>query len=68
MSEIKPWHDVPLCSCGGPMVTRAEHPRGDDMPPEHQLACLGCGESRAGTAVQVEQAERARAAWEAQDR
>lgn len=67
-TPIPPYCDVPLCpvsGCNGPLVTRAEHHRRWEYDPAHRLICLNCGEGRVGTDAEVEQAERARVAWEA---
>jgi hypothetical protein len=57
--------DVPLhAGCSGPLVTRTEHHRHREYDPAYTLICLACGEGVVGTAEQVEQAERARVAWE----
>jgi hypothetical protein len=66
---IPAYCDVPLCHapCNGPLVTRAEHHRGNEYDPAHRLVCLNCGDGRHGTDAEVEQAERARDAWAAHE-
>lgn len=68
-ATIQPWHDVPLHGCDGgigPLVTRAEHPRGGEYDERYRLVCLGCGDGVEGTDEQVARAERARDAWTAE--
>lgn len=60
--------DCPPCpECktpiGAPIHT---HHRGAEYPREVRLVCHACGHGWIGTDAEVEQAERAEAAWEAQ--
>lgn len=54
---MKPWHDVPRCSCGGPLVAY-------DLRREGRLRCCACGQHTHGTDEQVERAKRADAAYD----
>lgn len=62
---LVPWHDTPMCPCGGPMVGRRVARWNHRAELAHRLVCCACGEGRIGTDEEVAQAERADAAWEA---
>jgi len=64
--EIPPWCDSPLCPCKGPLLLRAEHPRGEEYADTDTLICIACGNGSAGTPEQIAKAERCREAWEAE--
>jgi hypothetical protein len=81
MSDLKPWHDTPLCPrdvakpgtgghgpCRGPLIPRRAADWNHCAEPEHRLVCCSCGEGQVGTDAEVEQAERAQQAWEEEER
>lgn len=63
---MKPYHDTPICECGGPMVGRAVANWNHRAEREHRIVCCACGEGRVGTDAEVAQAEKADAAWKAE--
>lgn len=66
---IKPWHRCPPCphGCGHIAVLRENAPRPECYHADINLVCPACGEGFMGTAVEVEQARRADAAWETEN-
>lgn len=82
-TQLKPWHDTPVCGrvtttpivggmavkpCGGPLLPRRAADWNHRASPEDGLVCCSCGEGVVGTDAEVEQAERAQQAWEAEER
>jgi hypothetical protein len=65
---MKPYHDTPTCHCGGPMVlveNATWNHRADDG---ERIVCCACGDGRAGTDAEFEQARRADEAWKTETR
>ena len=78
MSEAKPWHDTPLCprptsgkhaggSCMGPLIPKRAADWNHRAAPDERLVCCSCGNGQVGTDAEVEQAERAQKAWDAEE-
>ena len=68
MSKPQPHHDCPACpDCGSSLGTPTREVERWDGPRDATLFCPACGVGWVGTAVDVEQAERAWAAWEAHE-
>lgn len=68
---VEPWADNPSCpkpGCRGPGVTRAFAPRPECYDPADPalLVCCACGDSWRGSPEEVERAQAADAAWEAE--
>lgn len=65
--ELKPWHDCPACpKCQSTVGTpaRLEEPGRWYGPADATLFCPACGAGWVGSAAELEQAERAQAAWD----
>lgn len=79
MTNVKAWHDTPLCprpmtgkragdSCMGPLIPRRAADWNHRATAEARLVCCSCGEGQLGTDAEVERAERAQKAWEREER
>lgn len=67
MSELKPWHDCPVCPhCDCAVGTPCRFADRWIGPDHATLFCPACGAGWVGTADDVAKAERAQAAWEEQ--
>lgn len=82
MNEVKPWHNTPTCrrsitreilaglhatTCKGPLIPKRAADWNHRAMPEHRLVCCSCGNGQVGTDEDVERAERAQNAWEAEE-
>lgn len=62
---MKPWHDSPLCPCGGPLVTTPIANWNHRAKKTDRLVCCACGEGKVGSDEEYQRAVRSDAAWAA---
>lgn len=53
--------------CNGHLIPKRAADWNHRAMADHQLVCCACGEGQVGTDAEVEQAERAQRAWEAEE-
>ena len=70
-ADLKPWHDTPVCNqntCTGPLIPKRSADWNHRATAVDRLVCCSCGLGCVGSDAEVEQAERAQVAWDAEEK